>query len=134
MRLRRETEYAIRALIFLAQRPKGTICSAPEVAEALAIPGGFLSKIFQRLSSHGLVRSHRGRQRGYSLTRPGAKISMRKILESIEGMDLFERCVFWEDRCGDRDPCLLHRDWSQIKPRVLARLERKTLADLARGN
>ncbi|MFQ5883149.1 MAG: RrF2 family transcriptional regulator [Candidatus Methylomirabilales bacterium] len=133
MRLHRETEYALRALIFLAQRPKGTVYSAPEIAEVLGISAGFLSKIFQRLLGHGLVRSHRGRHRGYSLARPGGKIALREILESIEGADLFERCLFWEDRCGDRDPCLLHRDWSQIKPRLLARLERKTLADLTRG-
>lgn len=133
MRLHRETEYAIRALIFLAQRPKGTVCSAPEIAGALGISAGFLSKIFQRLSGNGLVRSHRGRVRGYSLTKPGGKISLRQMVESIEGGDFFERCLFWEDRCGDRGPCLLHRDWSQIKPRLLARLERKTLADLARG-
>ncbi|MFQ5913851.1 MAG: RrF2 family transcriptional regulator [Nitrospinota bacterium] len=132
MRLHRETEYALRALIFLAQRPNGVVCSAPEIAEALGIPAGFLSKIFQRLLGQGLVRSHRGRHRGYTLARPGGKIVLREILESIEGEDLFERCLFWGDRCGDRDPCLLHRDWSQIKPRLLARFQRKTLADLAK--
>jgi Rrf2 family protein len=130
MRLRRETEYALRALIFLAQRPQGTICSAPEIAETLTIPRGFLSKIFQRLLGHGLVRSHRGRHRGYSLARPGGKIALREILDSIEGADLFGRCLFWEDRCGEREPCLLHHDWIQLKPQVVARLERKTLADL----
>lgn len=133
MRLHRETEYALQALIFLAQHSKETIYSTPEVAEALGIPAGFLSKIFQKLLGHGLVKSHRGRHRGYSLARPSANIAVREILEGIEGMDLFERCLFWEDRCGDRDPCVLHRDWNQIKPRLLARFERRTLADLARG-
>ena len=133
MRLHRETEYALRASIFLAERPAGTVCPAPEIAKAQGIPVGFLSKILQKLSSHGLLRSHRGRQRGYSLARPPRKITLRQILEAIEGMDLSERCLFWEHRCGDRDPCLLHREWSQIKPRLLARMERKTLVDLARG-
>lgn len=133
MRFRRETEYALWALIFLARRPGGVVCSASEIADAQGIPAGFLSKILQKLVGHGLIRSHRGRQRGYSLARPRNKIILREILQSIEGADLFERCLFWEDRCGDRDPCILHQDWSQIKPRLLARLERKTLADLARG-
>ncbi|MFQ5847250.1 MAG: RrF2 family transcriptional regulator [Candidatus Methylomirabilales bacterium] len=133
MRLRRETEYALRALIFLARRPAGTVCSVPEIADALGIPAGFLSKIFQKLLGHGLVRSHRGRHRGYALARPAGQIAVRAILESIEGVDLFARCLFWEDRCGERDPCPLHRDWSQIRPQLVARLERKTLAHLARG-
>lgn len=132
MHLHRETEYALRALMYLAQRPRGTICLASEVAEAQEIPVGFLSKILQKLLNHGLLRSHRGRQRGYSLARPARTITLREILETVEGVDLFERCLFWEHRCGDRDPCLLHREWSQIKPRLVTRLERETLADLAR--
>lgn len=132
MRLRRQTQYALRALIFLAQHSKEPVYSTPKIAEALGIPAGFLSKIFQRLLSHGLVRSHRGRHRGYSLARPSRQIALREILEGIEGTDLFERCLFWEDRCGDKDPCLLHWEWSQIKPRLIAQFERKTLADLAR--
>lgn len=47
MRLRRETEYALRALIYLAQRPAGTVRPASEIAEAQDIPVGFLSKILQ---------------------------------------------------------------------------------------
>lgn len=133
MRLHRETQYALQALIFLAQRPDGAIRATPEIAGDLHIPAGFLSKILQKLLHHGLVRSYRGRQRGYSLARPGTDIALREILESTEGADLFERCLFWEGRCGDGDPCLLHRDWNEIRPQLLARLERKTLADLARS-
>lgn len=133
MRLRRETEYALRALIYLAQRPAGTVCPASEIAEAQDIPVGFLSKILQKLLGHGLLRSHRGPQRGYALARPARKITLREILETIEGADLFERCLFWEHRCGDRDPCLLHQEWSQVKPQLITRLQRRTLADLARG-
>jgi Rrf2 family protein len=133
MRLHRETQYALQALVFLAQQPSGAVHSTPEIAGDLHIPAGFLSKILQKLWRHGLVRSHRGRHRGYSLARPGTEIALREILESIEGGDLFERCLFWEDRCSRGHPCLLHPDWSQIKPQLLARFERKTLADLARG-
>lgn len=132
MRLRRETEYALRALIFLTQQPAGTVCPASKIAEAQGIPGGFLSKILQKLLSHGLLRSHRGHQRGYSLARLPDEISLREILETVEGADLFERCLFWEHRCGDGDPCLLHREWRQIKPRLLTQLKQRTLADLAR--
>jgi Rrf2 family protein len=133
MRLRRETEYALRALVFLALRPGGTVCSAPEIATVQDIPGGFLSKIFQKLASHGVLKSHRGHSRGYSLARPPRQITLREILESMEGADLFEHCLFREDRCGERDPCHLHREWSRITPQLVNRLRRKTLAGLATG-
>lgn len=133
MRLHRETQYALQALIFMAQQPNGNVHSTPDIARDLYIPAGFLSKILQKLLRHGLVRSHRGRHRGYSLARSGTEIALREILESIEGGDLFERCLFWEDRCSGEHPCLLHPDWSQIRPQLLDRLERKTLADLARS-
>ena len=94
-------------------------------------PGGaFLAKVFQKLTRHNLVRSHRGAIRGYALARPAETIRLREILEAIEGPDLFERCIFWSGRCGDQNPCRLHQRWAKIRPQLEAVMEETTLAQV----
>jgi Rrf2 family protein len=132
MKLSRESEYGIQGLIHLAQQPKGIVMQLAAIAEAQGLPQSFLAKIFQKFTQYGLVRSFRGATRGYSLNRPASEISLREVLEAIEGPGLFERCIFWSDRCGEDNPCMLHDGWKQIKPKLTAMLEVTTLHDLVR--
>ena len=133
VKLSRESEYGLKALSVLAAQTEGKVMLLKEIAEAGHLPSGFLAKVFQKLTGHNIVRSHRGAIRGYSLARPANQTNLREILEAIEGPEVFERCLFWEHRCGHGNPCYLHREWSQIKPQFLTRIERMTLADLASG-
>ena len=130
MHLSRESEYGLRAMIYLAQQPPKTILTLSQIAEARDLPVGFLAKTFQKLVRHGLVESFRGRQRGYSLSRDPSEIPLRELLEAIEGPDLFARCIFWGRRCGDSNPCFLHAGWREIKPQLTQFLEGTTLASL----
>jgi len=51
----------------------------------------------------------------------------------VEGSDLFDRCIFWSDRCADSNPCPMHFRWKKVRERVIGELmERTTLADLSR--
>lgn len=131
MKLSRETEYGLMGLLHMARQPAGRVIRLTEVALAQDIPPSFLSKIFQKLAKHGLVRSHRGSTRGYSLARPAADIGLREMLEATEGPDLFTRCAFWHERCGDQDPCLLHGVWAKAKAVLSEEIERISLEDLA---
>lgn len=130
MRFTREAEYALRALSYLASVPLGQVRPANQVAEACGLPGPFLSKTLRKLARSGLLRSARGRSRGYGLARPPAEISVREVLEAVEGADAFRRCVFWDARCSDDRPCPLHGAWAAIRGNLLANLERMTLEDV----
>jgi len=131
MHLSRESEYGLKAMIYLAQQPPATVLTLHQIAEAEELPAGFLAKTFQKLVRHGLVQSFRGRQRGYRLAREASQISLRELLEAIEGPDLFQRCVFWGRRCGETSPCVLHAGWRGIKPSLTEFLEVTSLASLA---
>lgn len=133
MRLTRESEYALLGLTFVASRPNGEVVRLAEIAAAGRLPQTFLAKTFQKLARHGLVVSHRGPGRGYALARLPDKISLREVLEAIEGPDLFSRCLFWNTHCSDTNPCLLHRHMKSLVPDVGDALERLTLVDLAHG-
>lgn len=131
MRLSRESEYGLEGLKVLARQPPGTVMLLPEIAEAGRLPVRFLAQIFQKLRRHDLVVSHRGAVRGYALARPADQISLREIFEAIEGPGLFERCVFWSDRCGGQNPCDLHSRWVLIRPKIEEMLEGTTLKEVA---
>lgn len=133
MKFSRESEYGLKGLLFLAQQPPGSTLPLFEIANASHLPRSFLAKIFQKFVQHGLVRSQRGRQRGYALARPPKEISTREVLEAIEGPDLFERCIFWNDQCGKDDPCPLHNRLTTLKPQFVKLLDETMLDDLAQG-
>jgi len=111
----------------LARQPQGKVMLLREIAESGRLPEGFLAKVFQKLTRHNLVRSHRGAIRGYALARPVQGIKLKEIFEAIEGPDLFERCIFWPRRCGDQNPCRLHQRWAKIRPQLQAMMEETTL-------
>jgi Rrf2 family protein len=130
MRFTREAEYALRALAYLATVPLGQVRPANQVAEACGLPGPFLSKTLRKLARGGVLRSARGRSRGYGLARPAREISVREVLEAVEGRDAFRRCVFWDSRCSEDRPCALHGAWAAVRGELLANLERMTLEDV----
>lgn len=133
MTLSRECEYALKGLATLAAEVDGRPLVLSEIASREELPQSFLSKIFHRLLKHGLVISHRGVQRGYTLAREARTISLRNIIEAIEGPDLFDRCVFAHRRCGGENPCLVHLAWRDIRPQVQATFKRTTLHDVVKA-
>ena len=131
MTFNRECEYALMGMAALAAGGGAGPLMLSEIAVREKLPLSFLSKIFQKLLKHGLVVSHRGIERGYTLSRAARAISLRAILEAIEGPDLFERCVFSHRPCGGEKACLVHAAWQSVRPQVQAAFEKTTLQDVA---
>jgi Rrf2 family iron-sulfur cluster assembly transcriptional regulator len=132
MKLSRESEYALHGLAFLARQRPGTVLTLRTIARAQHLPPVFLAKIFRKLARCGVLVSSRGGRRGYALARPAAQITIREILEAVEGSGVFTRCVFWSNRCSDERPCVLHDLWKTVRPRVIDLMTATTLRDLAR--
>lgn len=132
VRLTRESEYGLSALLFLTGRPADEVLPLSEIARASRLPQNFLAKIFQKLTHHGVVRSFRGARRGYCLARSPGAIRVRELVEAIEGPGVFERCIFWSARCDAGSPCPLHDGWMRASAGLVRFLEETTLEDLAR--
>jgi Rrf2 family protein len=133
MKLGRESDYAVQGLLALAKKPFGTTMLLRDIAVSGKIPESFLSKIFQKLARAGVLQSSRGAVRGYALARRAKDIKVKDVFLAIEGPELFDRCIFWSDRCADSDPCPMHFRWKRIRQQVIEMMEQTTLADLARG-
>ena len=128
----RSTEYAIRAMTFLATLPPGRLAGAREISQAESIPMPFLWKILQSLARRKLIRSFKGLHGGYELARPSAQITIDTLLEVIDGKERFGNCVLGLPRCSDDNACPLHDTWRELRSRMTGMLQENTLADLAR--
>lgn len=128
MHLTIASEYALRGLAFLATCPPGAVVALADIAEAQDLPSSFLAKIFQKLHRHGLIAAPRGRRCGYRLARSPASITIRQILEIVEGPHLQQRCLLWLEDCRDENPCHLH-DRLKLVPEIEWILDRITLAE-----
>ncbi|RMF85180.1 MAG: Rrf2 family transcriptional regulator [Nitrospirae bacterium] len=131
MLLSKACDYGLRAAVYVAARGKGRYVPIAEVAEALGISFHFLTKTLQVLTQHQLLTSSRGPKGGVALARPAESITLRQVIEALDGSGLFERCVLGLDYCGDDDPCPLHDQWRAVRQQMVQLFGETTLASLA---
>ncbi len=108
MRLTRQTNYAIRILMYCAAND-GRLSRVPEIAAAYQVSELFLFKILQPLVEHRLVETVRGRNGGVRLGRPAAQINLFDIVRVTEENFAMAEC--FEDgatECPLVDSCALN--------------------------
>jgi len=131
MQITRSGEYGLRGLVFLAKQPPEKVTLVSEISKRQNIPEPFLAKIFQRLSKAGLLRSVRGANGGFTLGRPAHEITMREIIEILEGPIALNRCLLGKGECEEEEVCPLHPVWEEVQQRFLDILDNTTMEDLA---
>lgn len=133
MRLNRSVEYGIEGMAFLAREGRERSTILREVSRATSISEAFLSKVFQKLVRSGLIRSRRGFRGGFFLARPASQITLREVIEALQGPIAFP--VAPKTRPPSRDPGhpargVLGEVLQRAQSRVKAVLEETTVADL----
>ena len=128
----RNTDYAVRALCYIAKQRSGSV-SAGEMVAALHIPRPFLRKILQILRGEGLLRSSKGQGGGFTLSRPAAKILITDLIRIFQSTIQLNECVFKKKICPNRSTCVLKKEIDAIEKDVLERLHKITIASLANG-
>ncbi|MGB7061451.1 MAG: Rrf2 family transcriptional regulator [Candidatus Zixiibacteriota bacterium] len=132
MVLTRAGDYGIFGVLYLAKQPKGKIVSLSEVSRAEDIPEKFLAKIFQSLTRTGLIVSHRGARGGFCLARSAHQITIKELMEAIQGPICFSKCLSDLQDCGKQDVCRLRKVLKKAQEHTVELLSQKTLADLAK--
>ena len=131
MELTRKGEYAIRGIVYLAQLPPGKVALISEIAVAVDVPQTFLAKILQSFAKTGIVNSYRGAGGGFILGRPASRITLREVVEAVEGPILPNRCLLGSGTCERDSTCGVHPVWRQVQQRVVEVLDGVTIEDLA---
>ena len=134
MRISAKADYAVRAAAELAAaQPHGRPVKGEQVAAAQAIPQNFLENILADLRHAGLVRTRRGAEGGYALTRPAHDISLAEVLRAVEGPLAAVQGVRPESLRYTGAAARLPEVWVALRANVRAVLERVSLDDLAHG-
>jgi Rrf2 family protein len=133
MRMSAKAEYAVRAMIQLATVGDGVRVTTDDLANAQGIPAQFLVDILSELRNDRLVRSHRGRDGGYALARPGAEISIADVLRCIDGPLASVRDIGLGDLPYSGPTAALTDVWRALRASMRSVLERTTLADVVAG-
>jgi Rrf2 family transcriptional regulator, iron-sulfur cluster assembly transcription factor len=131
VRLTRGTDYGARGVIYLAKQPMDAVALVGDIAREEGVSESYLAKILQDLAKGGILRSHRGAKGGFSLARPPEQITLRDIVELIEGPIALCRCLASWESCDIMDTCALHPVMRRAQDQMLSVLESTTLRDLA---
>ncbi len=127
------SEYALRALSYLARQSQDGSILGRELAREADVPANYLAKILLTLRRAGLVSTARGTGGGYRLQRAPQRIRLNEIVELFEGAQFSERCILGHERkCSPRHPCSAHHAWRGVREAYHHFLTATTLADISR--
>lgn len=130
MQITRQTEYAIKTLIELAEVPYGQLISNKVISQRHEIPEEFLHKTVQILSRAGLVVTQRGVQGGVRLGRPLEDITIADVIEAMEGPFALNVCLSPGYQCPNMKNCQVRKVLSSAQTAMLQELRKKSLADI----
>lgn len=122
------TEYALRAIVFLAGEQKVARTTA-EIATATHVPVGYLAKVMQNLSRARLVKSQRGMGGGYILASEPEDISVLAAINAVDPIKRYPECPLGIASHGRR-LCPLHSRLDEAAELVEKSFDATTIADL----
>jgi len=114
MEITRETDYAIRCVLYLSGKEEAVI-RADEISRAMSVPKSFLSKILQKLTKAGVITSFRGVKGGFRLAKKPRQISLLDVIEAIEGPAAMNRCALDASSCNFSGTCTVHPVWVKLR-------------------
>lgn len=132
MKISTRGRYALRLMIDLAQNKEQGNISLKDVAKRQEISIKYLEQIATPLIRAGLIKSIRGAQGGYSLTRDMNKYTAKDILVAVEGPIACVACLETEpNQCPRYSECLTLPFYKGLNKVITDYLESYTLEDLA---
>lgn len=107
---------SIKAVVFLGSRLRsGERSSLKDVAAYTGENEHTVGKLLQRLVKAGIIQSAKGPKGGFFLTAKQAEQRVIRIVEAIDGAEVFTQCGLGMSKCSDVHPCPLHDDYKPIR-------------------
>ena len=126
----RGADYAIRAMMDVANQPEDTRTVTERIAKRQKVPAAFLSKVVAQLTQSGLLRTHRGAGGGVLLGRSAEEINLRQIVEAVQGPIVVNLCTGPYDGCAKAAACPAYEVFHEAQESLREVLEQATLTEL----
>jgi len=128
--LSQTAEYALRAVLYVAEHAAGRPVRVAEMAGALQIPRNYLSKILHQLARIGVLVSLRGKAGGFQLGVRPDRLTLSAVVTPFDRIEERRRCLLGRPQCTDRTACAVHSRWKDVADQVAEFFRDTTVADL----
>jgi len=130
--LSQKCKYAIRTVLYLSiegnkSSPKG----GKDISTALKIPEAYTGKILQELARKNIITSVKGPGGGFYLSEENLNSPVINVIETIDGLSLFESCGLGLSKCSNDHPCPIHNDFKVAREHLKKVFINKSVQELA---
>ncbi|MTI08643.1 Rrf2 family transcriptional regulator [Curvivirga aplysinae] len=131
MRLTQFTDYAYRALIYLAMRPD-ELCTVQEISDCYKLSKNHLMKVIQKLGQTGFVETIRGKGGGLRLAHPASEINIGAVARAMEGPLCVVECMGDNSACKIESGCILKSALTRAANAFFNILDEYSLEDITK--
>ena len=135
MRITLESDYALRIVTAIAE--SDGVVDAGTLSEKTLVTQRFTLKILHKLVLGGLILSYKGAKGGYKLAKSAEEITLKNVIELIDGPIAIARCVDSEEGCSlncDKTACIYHHIFDTISLDLAKKLDRISIKDVIKRN
>ena len=132
MQISRKADFALRAIGYLATLSDGKVAPLAEIAERERVPGNFLETLLRPLVHRGFVKVTYGPEGGYAMGGDPEEITLKELIEAVDGPIVVHECIPFEGACGRADCCYQIPIWRDIQEAIDNALSGRTVSELAR--
>lgn len=131
MRFSKKVEYALIALLHMAQKSADELTTARELSKKYDISLELMGKILQSLVKSGIVISVQGVKGGYYLGKSLDQINISKVITAIDGPIAIADCIHHDEEsvCEREQNCLIRKSMEKIQLRFVNLMDEITLKD-----
>jgi Rrf2 family protein len=128
--LTKRADYAIRAVLALAEAGPETRLSVRRIAGDRGIPARFLGEVMGDLLTAGIVDGAEGRAGGYRLARSSSRLTLLEVIEAVEGDSRRRECVLRGGPCRLNGVCDVHAVFAAAQEAMIRELREATVGGL----
>ena len=122
---------AIKAVIYLASKfESGEKAGIKEIAEFINASEHTVGKMLQTLVKEEVINSAKGPTGGFYISAKQGNQSIIKIIDAIDGKDVFDECGLGLSKCSATHPCPIHNDYKIIRDQFKTMCRQKKVSDL----
>lgn len=135
MRITQEADYSLRVVLHLSKIGYDERVDAATIAAEEHLPLRFLLKLLRKLMASGIVKSYRGVKGGYSLNKLPKDITLKDVVEAIDGPICVNRCIADPAYCNANrvGKCQIHNALAAVQMSLVKNLEKVNFEDLKSG-